>query len=134
MTAATEHTCALTNYNDVYCWGEGEDYRLGHGSTTDSTYPVQVPFPNHRSVEMITTHSSHNCALMDNGVVYCWGNNTDGQIGIGYKSGYSYSPSSSHLPSGSMAVAISKLEIFQLCSFVKWYNHLLGRQRPRSTR
>ncbi len=107
ISTATEHNCALTNSRQVYCWGEAEDYRLGHGSTSDSRIPVNVPFPNHRSVQMIATHSSHNCALVDNGDVYCWGNNTDGQIGIGYKSNDESYPRTSNLPEGSMGVAIS---------------------------
>ncbi|MGY8670817.1 MAG: RCC1 domain-containing protein, partial [Candidatus Poseidoniales archaeon] len=107
VATATEHNCALTNSREVYCWGEADDGRLGHSSTTDSKIPVLAPFPNHRNVEMIATHESHNCAITDDGSVYCWGNNTDGQIGIGYKSSYFGNPTKSNLQDGSMAVAIS---------------------------
>ena len=124
---ATEHNCALTETGHVYCWGEAEDYRLGHGSTTDSRTPVNVPFPNHRSVQMIATHSSHNCALVDNGDVYCWGNNTDGQIGIGYKSNHESYPRISNLPAGSMGVAISVGDSFS-CAVLSNGTNLLGRK------
>jgi alpha-tubulin suppressor-like RCC1 family protein len=107
VVAATSHTCSLTNSGKVYCWGEGEDNRLGYGSTSDQISPQLAPFPAHRTVEMIATHESHNCAITDNGEVYCWGNNTDGQIGMGYKSSNQGHPTQVNLPGNRMAVAIS---------------------------
>ena len=78
-------TCALSTTGTVYCWGLNADGELGNNSTTNSSVPVAV----HTSgvlagvtVTQITADSGYNaCALGNTGAAYCWGRNTDGQLG-----------------------------------------------------
>ena len=42
VTAGLVHTCGVTTDDDVYCWGNNGDGRLGDGSTTDRSTPEAV--------------------------------------------------------------------------------------------
>jgi len=99
------HSCAITATGGVQCWGDGSGGQLGYGSVIAySTTPVTVinlPAP----VTKITTgyysltsnpnaptETSFNCALLVNGAVYCWGDDTYGQLGNGQTSTSTASP------------------------------------------
>lgn len=59
---------------------------LGNGSANFSSAPVQVLLPGGAPLTGVTeiTVGFHNtCALLNNGSVYCWGQNALGQLGIG---------------------------------------------------
>jgi hypothetical protein len=75
------HNCALTYGGDVYCWGKGDDGRLGQGSTSASGVPVKVqglPGP----VQDISAGMDFTCALAA-GAVWCWGKGGWGTLGNG---------------------------------------------------
>jgi alpha-tubulin suppressor-like RCC1 family protein len=117
VVTATSHTCSLTNSGEVYCWGEGDDSRLGQSSTTDSTSPIKVSFPEHRPVKMIATHDAHNCAITDDGNIHCWGKNIDGQIGEGSQSNWFGNPTKVTGLGDVMASAISVGDGFSCAVF-----------------
>ncbi len=79
-------TCAIES-GSVYCWGGNYDGQLGNGSSMDaSLVPVKVlnnptdGFTN-SGVTDIATASDSACAIKS-GVVYCWGSDNSGQLGI----------------------------------------------------
>ncbi len=78
-------TCALSGAGAVYCWGFNADGELGNNSTANSSVPVAVSRSGVLSgvtVTQITADSGYNaCALGSNGLAYCWGRNSDGQLG-----------------------------------------------------
>lgn len=98
------HTCAVRQNGSISCWGLNSIGQLGNGRTDDSG-PSQAPVggtavhesvnTSLRSVQLsqftsvigITDASSvaagagHTCALHQNGIVSCWGNNELGQLG-----------------------------------------------------
>jgi alpha-tubulin suppressor-like RCC1 family protein len=78
-------TCALGSTGAVYCWGFNADGELGNNSTTNSSVPVAVSTSGVLSgvaVTQITANSGYNvCALGSTGAAYCWGRNSDGQLG-----------------------------------------------------
>ena len=78
-------TCALSSTGAVYCWGFNADGELGNNSTTNSSVPVPVSTSgvlSGTSITQITADSGYNaCALGTNGAAYCWGRNSDGQLG-----------------------------------------------------
>ena len=80
------NTCIINSTKSLLCWGYNANGRLGLGNTTDQYSPVAVTFPNNGTVEKVAESGgfvSHNCAIMTNGSLYCWGKNSDGQLGIG---------------------------------------------------
>lgn len=107
ISAGSNHTCALTEDSQVYCWGLGTSGQLGVGkvTTTDQasgedcnpgtgianiTFCKQSPTiidPAPTTTAMsISAGDLHTCMMTLEGNVYCWGANTDGQLGTSNKS------------------------------------------------
>jgi alpha-tubulin suppressor-like RCC1 family protein len=79
------HSCALTQTGNVACWG-GNDYgQLGVGDTVarNGASLSIVEFPQNQRIVAISAALSHTCALTGTGKVYCWGDNSQGQLGVG---------------------------------------------------
>lgn len=85
IAAGFAHTCAIAQAaNQLYCWGLNESGQLGNGASgagVVSNTPVAVSTP--AQLVRITAGNSHTCGLTAAGQVYCWGNNTYGQLGDG---------------------------------------------------
>ncbi len=76
ITAGGTMTCALTTGGAAYCWGNGNN--MGTGTTSGSDVPQAVTGGHTFSV--ISAGWEHTCGL-ESGAVYCWGDNTYGQLG-----------------------------------------------------
>ena len=86
-------SCALITDGSVQCWGRNSSGQLGTGDTTDSLSPTPVPTLTSGVVaisvgenNVLGGQASHACALMTDGSVQCWGDNSAGQIGDGTRS------------------------------------------------
>lgn len=75
------HTCVRT-VSEVTCWGHNSYGQLGDGTTDapGSGIAVTAVLP---AVEPLAVVAGdyHSCALLTGGAVYCWGANSDGQVG-----------------------------------------------------
>jgi len=91
ITAGWGHTCARLSNGTARCWGDNDHGQLGNGTTLRSTTPVPV-IRLGGSVAAISISGDHSCALLSNGVVRCWGDNTFGQLGNG-EMGHTMTPS-----------------------------------------
>lgn len=87
VASGSSHTCALAD-GTVYCWGANDNGQLGDGGNTkQSATPEKVQgLLAGQTVTAIAAGGGHTCAIAS-GAVYCWGNGTSGQLGIGLDGG-----------------------------------------------
>ena len=94
ISAGDSHTCAITAAGAAYCWGDNGVGQLGNNSTTDSNVPVAVSggiaFAN-ISASANAGGNAKTCGVATNGRGYCWGSDTNGEIGDGGTISYSIS-------------------------------------------
>jgi alpha-tubulin suppressor-like RCC1 family protein len=75
-------SCVLLTSGEVRCWGAGQKGELGNGAANDETLATtKVGLPGPAS--QITAGESFACALLSDGSVWCWGANTQGELGMG---------------------------------------------------
>jgi alpha-tubulin suppressor-like RCC1 family protein len=75
--------CALTTGSVEYCWGNNVKSQIGDRSTTARSKPTAVNWVNVNVATTISSGGRTNCAIRGNGVAYCWGDNSSGQVGDG---------------------------------------------------
>jgi len=79
---ASRGSCAVLDDGTARCWGWNYVGQLGDGRTEDSSVPVAVQgLSDVMQIELAHTH--HACALLQGGVVKCWGNNLYAELGDG---------------------------------------------------
>lgn len=83
VSAGDFHTCGITTAGTAYCWGANGDGQLGDGSTTNRLTPTAVRMPNGISFAALNAGGFHTCGITAAGTVYCWGANSEGQLGDG---------------------------------------------------
>jgi len=82
ISTGQTHTCAITNADEVKCWGSNSKKQLGYTANVMSIVAKNVEgLPTDGVPVEIGTGNRHSCVLMDNGDVYCWGDNSYGQLG-----------------------------------------------------
>lgn len=82
LAAGGSHTCGLTSGGEAWCWGSNSNGQLGNpGSNGFSAAPVHQP--SGVSFTSLVAGSVHTCGLTPGGTAYCWGANSQGQLGNG---------------------------------------------------
>jgi alpha-tubulin suppressor-like RCC1 family protein/Tfp pilus assembly protein PilE len=91
ISAGNYTTCAVMEDKGVKCWGSGGYGQIGNGSTTPRAgflvYPTVVIESGSNaavtSALTVETKYDRSCALLDDGSVKCWGDNSGRQLGLG---------------------------------------------------
>ena len=82
VSSGAAHVCALINDGTVDCWGNNDYTQLGRDNTTDPTY-TPSPVVNLADVVQVSAGVASSCAATAGGDVWCWGDNTVGELGLG---------------------------------------------------
>uniref|UniRef100_A0A669DKD5 Regulator of chromosome condensation (RCC1) and BTB (POZ) domain containing protein 1 n=1 Tax=Oreochromis niloticus TaxID=8128 RepID=A0A669DKD5_ORENI len=84
VSCGSHHSMALTLDGEVFAWGYNNCGQIGSGSTANQPYPRKVTgCLQGKNASGITCGQTSSMALVDNGEVYGWGYNGNGQLGIG---------------------------------------------------
>ena len=87
VSAGQNFTCAIKTDGSLLCWGDNTSDQIGN-SAADATrepepYAVSTTGlgASHSKFIDIATGKTHACALTTAGKVWCWGDDTNGQLG-----------------------------------------------------
>jgi alpha-tubulin suppressor-like RCC1 family protein len=81
-------SCAIDEESGLWCWGDNRDGQLGIGTTTPddapgAPAPVRVVIEDRATAQRVSAGADHTCAIVDDGWLYCWGDNSHGELGLG---------------------------------------------------
>jgi len=85
------HTCGVTDSGQVYCWGLNDEGQAGEDWVIRGLEDAHRLPGNQFWVEVSAGHD-HSCALTNDGVVWCWGDNVTGHLGSGDTFNKSFQP------------------------------------------
>lgn len=85
ITTGAYHTCAITQGGELNCWGRNDFGQLGDGTYIDKYFPAPLRHVG-SPVNAIASGFNHVCAIINHGVVICWGDNRYGQLSLSTRS------------------------------------------------
>lgn len=87
ITGGGQHTCVLHGDSDstVSCWGSNTKGQLGIGIASGAPQTTPQPVMNLQGVNEVQAGATFTCARLRDKSVWCWGENTSGQVGDGSK-------------------------------------------------
>ena len=106
VAAGYHHSLTIRSDGLLYAWGDNPDGELGNGSTTQSTTPTNVKTPPQTGITAIAAGKLHNLAIGNDGKLYAWGYNGDGELGNGTTTN-GLTPIVVSLPNGAIPTAIA---------------------------
>ena len=98
------HSCVLRSDGNLFCFGDDSEGQLGDCDTVSGKWEPARALSDVISFSLggintsesgstyITREVGHTCAVTENGELYCWGTNRDGQVGVSSSQNYVTSP------------------------------------------
>ena len=90
ISVGGSHVCARTSAGDVYCWGSNHGGQIGAEGTQEEGCAFGGPcnleptlLEGSWTFASVRVGFAHSCALDGEGLAYCWGRNSTGQLGDG---------------------------------------------------
>lgn len=87
ISAGLTHTCAVTRDGALYCWGYNGSGRLGDGGQAMFRATPSRAAPMLGPIRAVSAGARHTCAVTREGRLFCWGDNSQGQLGDGTRTG-----------------------------------------------
>ncbi len=82
LVAGQAHACVLSTNGGVHCWGDNTRGQLGNATRSSSPFPVTVALGGGLPVRQLVAGARHNCVLLDDASVRCWGAGQLGELGV----------------------------------------------------
>ncbi len=80
MGSVSLHSCGLTDFGQINCWGESGNYQTGQGAITDLGLPAVVDSGVYYS--SLSSGANYTCGItLNESALKCWGQNASGQFG-----------------------------------------------------
>lgn len=112
--AAGEHYALAITNDGLYAWGENLRGCLGVGTLDNSAFPLKVKFPTTvTTIKAIAAGRIHSLAVTNDGL-YAWGNNANGQLGLGAFTDNSYRSTPTKVPGEDNAIGIGAGDTFSV--------------------
>ena len=100
----------------MYCWGKNFKGQLGNTAFGYRNIASKVPFGSTilsggKTVKNIYAGGEFTCIVLNTGEIYCWGDNSNGQMGSGTATGHLPSPVKVNVPftsSGETSMYVGK--------------------------
>ena len=91
LDVGSGHACSILDDGALKCWGESYSGQLGLGTNAArGDQPAEmgdalaaVDLGTGRTAVAVATGGAHTCAILDNADLKCWGENYQGQLGLG---------------------------------------------------
>lgn len=115
VAAGPTHTCTRTTLGTVECWGSDALGQTGvEGSGTVGAADRVTAMESYTL--RVVGGTNHVCAMVDGGRVFCWGDNSRGQLGLGEVNVPPFGPSPAEVPGITGAVDIAAGDDFTCVS------------------
>jgi alpha-tubulin suppressor-like RCC1 family protein len=90
LTGGFQHSLALKNDGTVWAWGNNSAGQLGNGAIDSNSIYVYQPtmVPGLSGIVALTGGGTHTLAVRNDGTVWAWGYNLQGQLGNGTNTEY----------------------------------------------
>lgn len=91
VVAANHHTCGVTTDDRAYCWGDNLFGEIGDG-TRGTPRLAPVPVSGGLRFRQVSAALLHTCGVTLDDTAWCWGLNSQGQLGGGPPGDLSLTP------------------------------------------
>ena len=94
-------------HSAIFGWGLNDNGQLGIGTTENTHLPSELKGLQGKNIKNITGGEHHTVVLTEEGEVYCFGKNDDGQVGVGKD----YVEPEEEQPEGVAAAAVDQTPV-----------------------
>lgn len=110
-------TCVLTVDHLIYCAGNNGKGQFGDGTFLSSSTPSQFQLPAGKTATSVDSASLYDtCTVTSDQLVFCSGDNTLGQLGLGVIGSSTATPGQFGLPAGKLATSVDIQEDETTCA------------------
>jgi alpha-tubulin suppressor-like RCC1 family protein len=91
VSSGSGHSCGVATSGAAFCWGSNADGRLGTGKggvgppNPFDLQPAPVVVVGGIRFASLSVGGGHTCGMSTDGIAYCWGAGSQGQLGGGAK-------------------------------------------------
>ncbi len=83
VEAGFSYTCALEGNGEIWCWGSNNNGRLGNGNETVAGSYTPLRVKGLEQAAVLSAGFRHACSMLEDKTMWCWGQNSLGQLGLG---------------------------------------------------